>query len=164
MSWLDIALVILIIIGAYRGYNAGFILEVTTFIAIVLGIFAGFRLMDIMINLLTERFNVNEKVLPFLAFAIVFLAVVIGVSLIGRLLKGLTEKSFFGTLDQALGAVIGILKIAFMISVVVWILESISIIPSTWTEQSVVYPFIAAIAPAMAEWFSAVFPSLREIF
>lgn len=155
---------ILFIVGAYRGYKAGFILEITSLIAIMLGVFAGFKLMDAAIALLHDRLDINESILPFVAFGIVFLLVVIGVSLLGRLLKGIIDKSLFGVFDQALGAIAGILKIIFMTSVVIWIFDSMALFPSAWTEESMLYPFLAGVAPKIAVWLSAIFPSLKDIF
>lgn len=164
MNGLDVLIGIFILIGAYRGYKAGFIVEVTSLIAIILGIFLGFHLLDAAIVLLKDMINVKESILPFLAFATVFLIVVIGVSLVGRLFRGIIENSFLGSFDQALGAVLGILKIMFLTSIVVWLLNSISIIPSLWMEESVLYPMVAGIAPEVAGWFSAIFPSLQDLF
>lgn len=164
MNGLDVLIGIFILIGAYRGYKAGFIVEVTSLVAIILGIFVGFHLLDAAIILLKDHIDVKESILPFLAFAIVFLIVVIGVSLLGRIFKGIVENTFFGSFDQAFGAVFGILKIMFLTSIVIWLLNFVSIIPSAWMEESILYPMVAGIAPELAGWLSAMFPSLENLF
>ena len=45
MSGIDIALCIFILIGAYHGYKAGFLLELFSLVAVVLGVLGGFKLM-----------------------------------------------------------------------------------------------------------------------
>lgn len=165
MNGIDVALGIILLIGAFRGYRDGFLMAVVTFLAIILGVLGAFKLMGSAIVLLKQQFELDENVLPYLAFALVFIAIVIAVSFLGRMLRASVEKSFFGLVDQALGAVIGILKMAFMASIVFWIVDSLTIqFPSGWVEDSWLYPPVAGFAPVVTEWVGALIPAFRDIF
>ena len=72
MSTLDIILIAVILIGAFAGYRKGFLMELVTLFGLILGILGGFKLMGHAMLLLEDRFNIDEKVLPYMAFAVVF--------------------------------------------------------------------------------------------
>lgn len=165
MSKADIVLLILAAFGAWGGYREGFLMEFVSLIGIVLGIFLGFKLMGEGMILLEEQFNVDRSTLPYISFIVIFLLVIFGVRLLGALVKNSLDKSFLGSADQALGAVLGIFRTLFMISVVLWILDSLKMTPrEAWVEDSWLYPFTAKLAPSIADWAGQFLPFFREIF
>ena len=130
-------------------------MELVSVIAILLGILCGFKLMGIAMVLLDERFNIDEAVLPYIAFGAVFILVVILVTLMGRAIKASMDKSFLGRVDQSAGGLLGLFKTAFMISVVLWIFHSLKItFPEKWTENAWLYPKISSLAPTVTHWIS----------
>ena len=165
MSKVDIALLILAVFGAWRGHKEDFLMELILLIGIVLGIFLGFKLMGEVMLLLEEKFNVDQTTLPYISFIVIFLAVVLLVRLLGSMVKHSLDKSFLGSVDQALGAGLGIFRTLFMISVVLWILDSLKLSPrEEWVESSWLYPFTARLAPAIADWAGQFIPFFKEIF
>lgn len=165
MSKIDIALVIIFLIGAFSGYRKGFLSELFSLLGIILGILAGFKLMGAAMLMLDENYKVDDKVLPYVAFGVVFLIVVIIVSLIGKLLKSSLEKTILGNADQVAGSMLGILKTAFMASVMLWITSSLGFdIPAKWSEGSWLYPFTVSLAPEVAAWVSQLFPVFSDLF
>lgn len=165
MSKVDIVLLILAVFGAWGGYREGFLMELISLIGIVLGIFLGFKLMGEVMLLLEDKFNIDQSTLPYISFIVIFLVVILLVRLLGKLLKNSLDKSFLGTVDQVLGAGLGMFRTLFMISVILWILDSLKLSPrQEWVEGSWLYPFTARLAPAMADWAGQFLPFFREIF
>ncbi len=165
MSGIDIVLGLLILIGAYHGYKAGFLLELFSLIAIVLGILAGFKFMGWAMVLLGEKVNINKNVLPYVAFGFVFVAVVIVVNLLGRLVKTSVENTFLGPLDEVGGAVVGLIRTTFVFSIALWIVDSLKLsFISEWTEDSWLYPMVAGVAPKFTHWISGFFPFFKDVF
>ena len=165
MSKIDIALVIVLIIGAIGGYRKGFLSELFSLLGIILGILAGFKLMGIAMVNLAQHYDIDEKILPYVAFAVVFLIVIIIVSLLGKLLKSSIEKTVLGSADQVAGSVLGLFKAAFMASVILWITTSMEMnIPDNWTEDSWLHPRIASLAPTVTSWIAEVFPVFSDLF
>src|SRR6478736_3111201 len=128
-------------------------MELFSVVAIILGIFGGFKLMGEAMVLLQKNFNADKSTLPYIAFGVVFLIIVVGVTLLGRLLKASIDKTFLGKMDALMGSFLGVLKIVFLASVILWILNSFHYqFPSNWVEGSSVYPVVAKIAPGLARW------------
>ena len=165
MSTVDIVLIVFVLVGAYSGYRKGFLMELITLFGLILGILGGFKLMGHAMLLLDERFNINEKVLPYLSFAVVFVVIIIIVSLIGKMIQSSLDKTFLGSADKFAGAALGILKMTFMVSVVIWILDALQItFLDTMGEGSLLYGMIASVAPNVTAWIAELIPAFRDIF
>ena len=165
MSVLDIALAVLILFGAYGGYKDGFIVSLFSVFAIVLGLLGGFKLMGNLMVVLANKYNIDEKVLPYLAFALVFVIIVIVVNLLGKLIKASIDTPIFGVADHVAGALFGMIRVTFMLSIVLWIVDSLKVdFPDQWTANSWLHSRIASFAPKIAVWIGDVFPTFRDIF
>jgi membrane protein required for colicin V production len=165
LSSIDITLCIIIIIGAYSGYKEGFLMTLFSFLAIILGVLGGFKLMGWAMVLLSGRFDLDERILPYAAFGTVFIAIVIVVRLLGNMIKLSIDKSFLGRADQIAGAFLGFFKMAFMLSVLLWILDSLHLnFPERWSKDSVILPQVATFAPVIADWIGEIFPVFRDVF
>lgn len=165
MSKADIILLLFAAFGAWGGYREGFLMEVVSLVGIILGILLGFKLMGEGMIFLEDQFNVDRTTLPYISFMVIFLLVLLGVRLLGSVVKHSLDKTFLGSADQALGAALGVFRSLFMISVVLWILDSLKIAPGDeWVEGSWLYPFTAKLAPAMAEWTGQLIPFFKETF
>lgn len=165
MSQADIVLGLLVLLGAWSGYKEGFLMELISLAAILFGVFCGFKLMGEGMILLEEKFNADKSTLPYLSFAVIFIIIVVVVRLLGKLVKNSIDKSFLGTLDQAMGGALGAFKTLFLLSIVLWIADSLRLTPkASWTENSWLYPFTATLAPRTAEWIGGFLPVFKEIF
>lgn len=165
MSFADIAICILLIIGAYAGYKEGFLMELFSLLAILLGVLGGFKLMGWAMVQLADNFNVDKNVLPYIAFGVVFIVIVVCVRLLGNMIRLSLDKSFLGRMDQVAGGVLGIFRAAFMLSVVLWLMDSFHVdIPNHWTEDSWLLPIIAGFAPKVTSWIGEIFPVFKDVF
>lgn len=164
MSTVDVALVILILLGAVSGYRQGFLMTLVSLAAIILGVLGGFKLMGYAMIYLADTFDLSDRILPYAAFAVVFLIILILVRLLGQLLKVSIDKTFLGPVDQAAGAGLGLLKSAFMLSVTLWILEALNFeLPEDWTSDSWLLPRIESFAPMVTAWIGDVVPLFRDV-
>lgn len=138
---------------------------IVTLIALVLGVFGAFKLTGEGMEFLQEHFNADKAILPYLSFFLIFIGIVMLVTLVGKLFRHTIDKTFLGRIDESAGALLGAVKTLFMLSVVLWIIDSLKMdLPSRWTEESVVYPFTAHLAPRFAGWVAQFLPFLEDVF
>jgi membrane protein required for colicin V production len=162
---LDIILVAAFIIGAVSGYQKGFLVSLFSLAGIFLGILLGFKLMGVAMLKLANAFNLDDRILPYAGFGLVFVIVIIVVNLIGKLVKSSIDKTVLGSADQWAGGALGLLKAAFMVSVIFWILDALAFeLPEHWVAGSQLYAFTANVAPTVAEWVGDIFPVFRNLF
>ncbi len=165
MSKIDIAIAILLAVGAFLGYKRGFLMELFFLVAFVLGVFAGFKLMGWGVEYLAQKFNADTAVLPYISFLLIFVIVVLIVTFIGGRIKNSMDKTFLGRVDAAAGALLGVLKYAFSISIILWLVDSFKIrLPENWVSDSVLYPIVAQVAPTLASVFGDFLPFFKETF
>lgn len=172
MKLIDFIVLIPLIYGAYEGYKRGFVLTIVGSIALVLGVIGGFKLMQLGIDLLQQYFPHTPKLLPFISFTIIFLLIVIGVYMLGVVIKkGLDFTIFAGTLDNVAGAVVSVCQWAFITSIILWLCKQAKLIPPEYTKDAHVYEFILYLAPKTVNWTgfmlpfaSGLFKSIKEIF
>jgi membrane protein required for colicin V production len=165
LSTIDIVIIVIVLFGAYRGYKDGFLMGVVTLIALVLGVFGAFKLTGEGMEFLQEHFNADKDILPYLSFFLIFITIVVLVTLVGKFFRHTIDKTFLGRIDESAGALLGALKTLFMLSVVFWIVDSLKMdLPAHWTEDALVYPFTAQLAPAFAGWVAQFLPFLEDVF
>lgn len=140
-------------------------MELISLVAIFVGVLIGFKLMGLGMLFLEERFNADKRTLPYISFGVIFIIVVILVRFLGSWVKHSIDKSFLGTVDQAMGALLGGFRTMFMLSIALWIVDSLRIsLRSEWTEDSWLYPFVATLAPRTVDWIGGFLPVFKEIF
>lgn len=165
MILLDWIVILLLILGAFKGYRDGFLLGLFTLTGIVLGILGGFKLLGIALIFLDDVFSIDQRILPYAAFGIVFILILVMVTLLGRMLKNSIDKSFLGRVDQAAGAGLGVVKSFFVLSVVLWITSSLELqLPEKWSKGSVLVPYLADFAPGVTAWIGKLVPAFKDIF
>jgi membrane protein required for colicin V production len=165
LKWVDIILIIMIVFGAIGGYREGFLMTIISLAAIILGILGGFKLLGNAMLMLDSHFNINESILPFVAFAVVFIIIVIVVSLMGKIIKSSIDHSFLGPVDQAAGALLGIVKSAFLISTLIWIIDAMGLFNIKYLAgESKLFTLVAGFAPFVANWIGHLIPAFKGIF
>jgi len=140
-------------------------MELFSLLAIILGVLGGFKLMGWAMVMLADKFNIDQKVLPYIAFTVVFVGIVLIVRLLAKTLRMSIDKTFLGQADQIAGAVLGGLKTVFLMSIVMWIFESLRMsFVENWSEKSWLYPKVSAVAPMVTQWIGKVIPVFKDIF
>ncbi len=166
MKPIDFILLIPLIFGLYDGYKKGFLLVVIGFLAMILGIIGAFKLLQEGIDFLIVYFPHMPKMVPFISFIVLFIAISTGVYLLGILIKkGLSFTIFSGSLDNFMGALVGLCQWAFMLSVVLWLIkESTLIIPEAYIKDSLLFNYIEQLAPMVVKKFEFVLPFAHDLF
>jgi len=165
LKTLDIILLIPLFFGAYLGFKKGLLLEIVSLLAFFAAIVGAFKLLDFGMKLLQPYFENWEQALPIISFIVLFIAILLIVKMVGKLVKKILDMTLLGGLDNFAGAVIGFLKWAFGVSLVLWLGESIEIsISEEMAEGTYVYPIVASIAPFMVDLISAYMPFIQEVF
>ena len=158
-------ILLLLLLGAYKGYTKGMLLEVIGILAFFVALVAGFKLLHWGTNLLSEQIDISESFLPYVAFLLLFAAIVIGINLLGKALKKVLDMTFFGTFDNLAGAIIGLFKWALAISIFIWLIDTLEVsLPSDAMADSFVYPLLQPFAPQVFSSLGDVLPSAQSLF
>ena len=156
INLLDIIILIPLLLFAWQGYRKGFIIEISTLIALLLGIYFALYFSDYAGSLLTQYFEIDEKYLAIVSFIVTFIVVVIAVIAVGKIVQKFIDLLLLGFLNKLAGAVFGVLKGALLVSILLVIINYFdsgeSLIKKEQKQQSVLYQPVASFAPWLYSW------------
>jgi len=154
----DLIVIVLLAWSAYKGFNKGIISSAASLIALLLGVWGAVKFSDITAGYLTGIINVDEKVLGVIAFAITFILIVIGVHFVARAVEGIAEAAALSIVNKVFGAAFGVLKIAFIISIVLVVLNAansnLGFLSPEFKQKSLFYKPISRFAPSIFNYLN----------
>ncbi|GHB30472.1 CvpA family protein [Mongoliitalea lutea] len=163
MATLDLIVFLLLGIGAFTGYKQGFFISILSIVAFVFALVMAFQLMGWGATILSQRVENLTFMLPFVAFIMIFLGVILIIRGLGFLVKKTLDLTLLGSFDNIAGAVLGVIKTAFTISLFIWVTVSFEFsFLQDWQEKSTVYAYIEPIAPVFIRWIDAYIPFIQE--
>ena len=126
MNFLDILIICLLIYAGWKGFKKGFIIELFTFLALFIGLYAGIHFSDLIAGFFIERFDMDpsSSTLPILSFVLVFLAIGAMIYFLGKTLEKVVKVVQLSLLNKLLGVVFSILKMVFIVGVLLLLAES----------------------------------------
>jgi membrane protein required for colicin V production len=153
----DIIFIILFIYALYGGLRRGLISQVTELIALILGVYIAYKFSFLLGNVITD-YGAGAQAVSIISFIITFIIVVVIARILGAMLNRLISVILLGWLNKLLGATFFILKMAFIISISLFILNTIDreipFLPQKQIAASVFYRPISKLAPS-------IFPYLK---
>jgi len=160
MSVLDIIFIIPIIWLAFVGFRNGLIIEITTFLALILGIYASLYFSDITAEFLRESFSLTTKYLGLISFIVTFILVVVAVNLIGKLISKLIDMAALGFINKSAGGLFGVLKAILFMSFIIFFIQKFDkkkvILSEEITKASLFYPYIQPFAPKLIDIYGDI--------
>lgn len=134
-------------------------MEIGTLAAFFLGVWGGMKFSDLMAGWIRDWFDSQSPYIPLIAFALIFVAILILVFAVAKFIEKAMEKSSVGVINKIAGAIFGGFKFVLILSVIFFVIDaiekSINVIPSGIKDNSLLYRPVASVAPR-------VIPGLRE--
>jgi membrane protein required for colicin V production len=159
----DIILIILFAAGAFFGYKKGLILELISIIAFILAIYGGFKLLHIGMEYVSKVYDGFGTLLPFVAFLVVFVLIIILLNIAGNILKKIIDWTPLGFFDNVFGAFLGVIKWALAVTIVLWVVSVLHIDFADETlKNSRILPITNRMLASVGDFISTIFPSFGD--
>lgn len=123
MNYLDIIIGIILIIFALGGLKNGIIREAFSLVAFIVGIYGAFKLSDWAGSWLGKLINVSPEWMSVISFIVVFIALALLISWLGKLLSDLFASLNLGFVDKLGGLVFGVAQGFLLIGVLILLLD-----------------------------------------
>ncbi|MCK9304978.1 MAG: CvpA family protein, partial [Bacteroidales bacterium] len=154
---IDILIILLFIPAVINGIRKGFIRQLASLAALLLGIWAASLFHPVVSGYLCKWFSTDSSLMPVVSFAVIFIVILLIVSLLGRLISGLFRVVMLGWLDKLAGFVFSIAKTALLLSILIYVLNSLdhlyNFMPKESISRSKIYRPIEKLAPAVFPFF-----------
>ena len=152
---IDIVLGIILIWGAFSGFKKGFILSMASFIAIVAGAIAAYYGSEAIATVLASEVDWSSQKIAVASFAIAFIAVVLIVHLLARLLEKFIDLLALGLANKLSGAPFGMAKNALLLTFIIFGIKGFGgkHIPESADQNCVIFPVVESIAPLVLPYW-----------
>jgi len=153
MNYIDLILGIILIIAAFQGFRQGFIVELASLAALVLGIWGAIRFSDWTADFITDITGYHSEYLSTIAFVVTFIAIVILVHILGKVLDTTVKAVALGFLNRLAGIIFGVLKTAVILSILLLLFEPIDenvhLLPTRQKAESKIYEPMKQLVPTL---------------
>ena len=163
MGIIDIILLVLLGFGAVKGFRQGFIVEIFSFFAFFIGLFVALEF-TIPVSLYLFGSSSFFDIGAIVVFIGLFVLLSFLIKLGARAIKNIVDFTFFGTLDNTFGAIAGVLKSAFILSIILWVFDSVGFdLVDRYSHGTVIFPYIVGIGPTVFGWLSGLLPFIKDL-
>jgi membrane protein required for colicin V production len=161
---IDIIAFVLLLLAVYKGLRKGLIVALFSFLAFFIGLAAALKLSAAMAAYIGSNVTVSQRWLPFLAFAIVFLVVVLLVRLGAKLLQNVVQTMLLGWANRLGGVVLYVMIYFFIYSILLFYATELSLIKPSTIQSSVTYNWIEPYAPKLIDILGSIIPVFKNTF
>lgn len=161
---IDIAFALLMILAIFKGLSKGLILGIFSLLAFMIGLAAALKLSAVVAGYLNDKAGALTKFLPLLSFILVFIAVVLLVGLVGRIIKKTISFAMLGWLDKIGGVLLFAVIYIIIFSVFLFFAEKLFLISHDTIISSIVYPYISQWGPKVLDNFGKIIPIFKDMF
>ena len=160
MNILDIILLICFVPALVQGFRKGFISQVIAIISIIAGVWLSVQFASPVTAWLAQYIQGSEQVLKVISFALIFIAVITGLTLLGKLIEGTVKLIMLGWLNRLLGVALSFVKAGLIVGLVIMAFCSLNntfqFVSEDVLNQSVLFPPLKKTA-------YTVFPYLKDM-
>lgn len=125
MNWIDLAILIIVGLSAYRGFRTGFIRQVVSVIALLLAGYLSSRVAMYLEPGILRYFEISPRTLRVVSLTLSFIVIVICVRMAGRWLERLVSFSIIRLINRVLGAIIAPLVFLSLLSILFLLVDTI---------------------------------------
>ncbi len=160
MNIIDIIILVCFVPAIVQGISKGFISQAVSLAAIIIGVWLAFHFSEAVGNFLSGYIEVSGAWLRAISFAVILLAAVLVLNLIGKALAKIVKFAMLGWLDKLLGIVISVVKVFLVIGLIVIVFDALNskfgFVPQQTVDGSVLYK-------PLKDAVDVVFPYLKGI-
>ena len=153
MNYIDIILIVVLGLAAWRGVQKGLIIEIFSILALFAGIYGAIHFSDYLGVWLRDELQLKKEWLPLASFAGTFILIVIGIHLLARVISKFVDMVSLSWANKLAGAVFAVMRAALIISIVLMFVtpftRSYDLPPKRVMNESLLYAPVAGIAPAI---------------
>jgi membrane protein required for colicin V production len=161
---IDLLFAVFMLIAVVKGFREGLIVGLFSVIAFIVGLAAAIKLSAVVAAYLKDSVNVSAKWLPFLSFALVFIAVVLIIRWTAGLLQAAVEISLLGWVNRLGGVLFYIILYTLGFSVVLFFAVQLKLFGQETIDRSVVYDYIQPWGPFVINKLGDIIPWFRDMF
>jgi len=149
MNIIDIIILVALLYGLFIGFRKGFIHIVLGMAGFLAAIYVASRFAERLIPYLKQTWKLDDRTLLWIAYALLFIAVLMVVGILTKILDKIFDSAGLGWLNKLSGAALAALKYLIIIGLFFRLVDSFQerfgILPEDLTEDSQFYEPLSAL-------------------
>jgi membrane protein required for colicin V production len=160
--WIDILSGTILIIAILQGYRHGLIKAIISFFSLFIGLVVAFQFAGYISNLLKEHTKIGSQWLPFIAFLVVLIGVMILLKMITGILQQSAEWLMLGWLNKLLGMILYALIYGTILSAVLYFMILLGVVEKASIKDSFSFSYLEFWWPYFMKKLSLWIPSIKS--
>ena len=160
--WIDILSGTILIIAILQGYRHGLIKAIISFFSLFIGLVVAFQFAGYISNLLKEHTKIGSQWLPFIAFLVVLIGVMILLKMITGILQQSAEWLMLGWLNKLLGMILYALIYGTILSAVLYFMILLGVVEKASVKDSFSFSYLESWWPYFMKKLSLWIPSIKS--
>ncbi|HRE39130.1 MAG TPA: CvpA family protein [Chitinophagaceae bacterium] len=161
---LDIVFAVVMVLAIIKGYQRGLVVGLFSLVSVIIGLAAAVKLSAAVAGYIGEAVKVSEEWLPVIAFAVVFIVVVILIRLGANAIEKAVEVVMLGWLNKLAGILLYVTIYTIVFSVLLFYAEQIKLIQPATIEKSLTYSYIQPWGPKVIDGLGSLIPFFKNMF
>lgn len=160
--WIDILSGTILIIAILQGYRHGLIKAIISFCSLFIGLIVAFQFAGYISNILKEHTKIGSQWLPFIAFLVVLIGVMILLKMITGILQQSAEWLLLGWLNKLLGMVLYALIYGTILSAILYFMILLGVVEKSSIKDSFSFSYVESWWPYFMKKLSLWIPSIKS--
>ena len=160
--WIDILSGTILIIAILQGYRHGLIKAIISFFSLFIGLVVAFQFAGYISNLLKEHTKIGSQWLPFIAFLVVLIGVMILLKMVTGILQQSAEWLMLGWLNKLLGMILYALIYGTILSAVLYFMILLGVVEKASIKDSFSFSYLESWWPYFMKKLSLWIPSIKS--
>jgi membrane protein required for colicin V production len=160
--WIDILSGTILIIAILQGYRNGLIKALVSFFSLFIGLILAFQCAGYVADLLKEHTKIASHWLPFIAFLVVLIGVMILLKMITGILQQSAEWLLLGWLNKLLGILLYAVIYGTILSAFIYFMLLLGVIEKTKLANSYSFSYLESWWPYFMKKLSFWIPSIKS--
>lgn len=160
--WIDILSGTILIIAILQGYRHGLIKAIISFCSLFIGLIVAFQFAGYISNILKEHTKIGSQWLPFIAFLVVLIGVMILLKMITGILQQSAEWLLLGWLNKLLGMILYALIYGTILSAVLYFMILLGVVEKASIKDSFSFSYLESWWPYFMKKLSLWIPSIKS--
>jgi membrane protein required for colicin V production len=148
MNWVDVVIVIILIIGLFKGLANGFVRGLFGLVALVLGIAIAAGYYAELREALLFRLPMGLQSQNIMSFLLIFLIVMLLVSILGNILSRALKLAALGWIDRLAGGVLGVFMACLFVGAILLVVVMAGFHENNAVARSTVAPAVVSVMDA----------------
>lgn len=159
LAIIDIVLLVILAYGLIMGLWRGFFVEITSLLALLLGIWGALHFSDQVASWLIRELDFENGSTNIVAFVLTFVGILLAVVWIGKLMTKVADLIALGWLNQIAGGVFGLAKMAVILSILLSVLLPLNAVFDIVAEEELEE---SELVTPLTELGAVIFPKIQQ--